>query len=115
MILRASLRNIRCQDGIGSQVVEIVTGHPNCSAVFRLEMVGCVSYSMDDRSFEVHVIWRIPLLSMLRKMSLWKRHAGTSNSTQGSPGEQHVGPMSDQQLAVAIRQFQRFRENYDTR
>jgi hypothetical protein len=52
-------------------------------------------------------MWRITPLFILRKMSLSKGRATSNSSTKNPPEEQHSGPMSDQQLAVAIRQFQR--------
>jgi hypothetical protein len=52
-------------------------------------------------------MWRIMPLFFLRKMSLSKGRAVSNNSIKDPPEAQHSGPMSDQQLAVAIRQFQR--------
>lgn len=48
-------------------------------------------------------MWGIPLLSRLRQSSLSKREVLTERSS-----ERHSGPMSDRQLAVAIREFRRF-------
>jgi hypothetical protein len=50
---------------------------------------------------------------MLRKMFFSKGQAVSNSSTKDSPEEQPFGPMSDQQLAVAIRQFQRWRSKND--
>ena len=52
-------------------------------------------------------MWRITPLFFLRKMSLSKGRAVSNSSTKDPPEEQHSGPMSDQQLAVAIREFRR--------
>jgi hypothetical protein len=52
-------------------------------------------------------MWRITPLFILRKMSLSKGRGASNSSTKDSPEEQHSGPMSDRQLAVAIRQVQR--------
>ena len=54
-------------------------------------------------------MWRLTPLFMLRKMFFSKGREVSNSSTKDSPEEQHFGPMSDQQLAVAIRQFQRSR------
>jgi hypothetical protein len=51
-------------------------------------------------------MWRRTPLFMLRKMFFSKGRAVSNSSTKDFP-EEHFGPMSDQQLAVAIRQFQR--------
>ena len=59
-------------------------------------------------------MWRITPWVMLRKMSFSKGRAVGNSSTKDSPEEQqHFGPMSDRQLAVAIRQFQRSRSKND--
>jgi hypothetical protein len=50
---------------------------------------------------------RLTPLVMLRKVSFSKGRAVSNSSTKDSPGGQHFGPMSDRQLAVAIREFQR--------
>jgi hypothetical protein len=60
-------------------------------------------------------MWRITPLFILRKMSLSKGRATSNSSTKKPPEEQHSGPMSDRQLAVAIRQFQRSRSKNDDR
>jgi len=52
-------------------------------------------------------MWRISLLSRLRQMPFSKGRATSNNATIGYPEKQHSGPMSDRQLAVAIRQFRR--------
>ena len=57
-----------------------------------------------DRSFKVHAMWNTPLLSRLRQSFLKGRAAASSVAKRS---EQHFGPMSDRQLAAAIRQFQR--------
>ena len=53
-------------------------------------------------------MWRFPALSWLRQMSLFKGRACTT-STKRSPGEENFRPMSDRELAVAIRQFKDLR------
>jgi hypothetical protein len=58
-------------------------------------------------------MWRITPLFMLRKMFFSKGRAVSNSSTKDFPEKQHSGPMSDQQLAVAIRQFQRSRSKND--
>lgn len=53
-------------------------------------------------------MWRTALLSRpLRLMSFSKGGAARNGGTEGSPEQQHFGPMSDQQLPAAIRQFRR--------
>jgi hypothetical protein len=52
-------------------------------------------------------MWRLTPLVMLRKMSFSKGRGASNSSTKDSLRGQHFGPMSDQQLAVAIRQFLR--------
>jgi hypothetical protein len=49
-------------------------------------------------------MWGTPLLSRLRQ-SFSKGCA--ASVAERSPAEQHFGPMSDRQLAMAMRQFQR--------
>jgi hypothetical protein len=52
------------------------------------------------------MIWRITLLSTLQKMAFPKRRAASDcSTTDSSPEEEHVKPMSDQELAAAIRQI----------
>jgi hypothetical protein len=58
-------------------------------------------------------MWRRTPLFMLRKMFFSKGRAVSNSSTQDSAEERYFGPMSDQQLAVAIRQFQRSRSKND--
>jgi hypothetical protein len=53
-------------------------------------------------------MWRTALLSRpLRLMSFSRGGAARNGGTESSPEQQHFGPMSDQQLAAAIRQFRR--------
>jgi hypothetical protein len=59
-------------------------------------------------------MWRITLLSILRKMAFPKRRAASNSLSNVSLEEQHRGPMSDQQLAIAIRQFQWSRSKMTT-
>jgi hypothetical protein len=54
-------------------------------------------------------MWRFPALSWLRQMSLFKGRALGKTSIKRSPGEENFRPMSDRELAVAIRQFKDLR------
>jgi len=54
-------------------------------------------------------MWRFPALSWLRQLSLFKGRAASKTSTKRSLGEENFRPMSDSELAVAIRQFKDLR------
>jgi hypothetical protein len=60
-------------------------------------------------------MWRITLLSTLRKIAFPKRRATSGClTTESSSEEQRVKPMSDQELAVAIRQISAVRSKMMT-
>jgi hypothetical protein len=54
-------------------------------------------------------MWRFPALSWLRQMCFLKGHAASNTSTKASSEEQDFRPMSDRELAIAIRQFKGLR------
>lgn len=54
-------------------------------------------------------MWGTPLLSMLRHMSFSKERATRSDVSKDPAEGQELRPMSDRQLALEIRQFQRSR------
>jgi hypothetical protein len=112
MILRVLLRRIRCSRRVSSEgFVFRLSGQ----AFQPLLAFGCLRLAAfhslvgRGRSFEVHLMWGTPLLSMLRHMSFSKERVTRSVASNGPAEGQQLRPMSDRQLALEIRQFQQSR------